>query len=287
MLRWFTAGALVSSMLPTFDQFIIFGDSITQQASAQESGFAFQPALQNACLCGSRFLWCDRELKLGPKRAEYIRRLDVVNRGFRISGYTSPKGLVALGQFFPPASRDKTVFFGANDAVLPPYNQHVPLDKYRQSLKDIVTHEAVRAQGTKVLLLTPPPVNEYQLSSLDREKGFDSPSRTAKNTKVYADACREVGNSLSIPVVDIWFAFMREAGWKEGEPLAGSKDVPANEKLAALLSDGLHLSPAGYKVMHGEVMKVIRASYPDDAPEKLPVLFPPFEEAPGLKADGQ
>lgn len=32
------------------DQFILFGDSITQQASSQELGFAFQPALQNGKL---------------------------------------------------------------------------------------------------------------------------------------------------------------------------------------------------------------------------------------------
>ena len=32
------------------DQFILFGDSITQQACSQELGFAFQPALQNGKL---------------------------------------------------------------------------------------------------------------------------------------------------------------------------------------------------------------------------------------------
>ena len=30
-----------------YDQFILFGDSITQQACSQELGFAFQPALQD------------------------------------------------------------------------------------------------------------------------------------------------------------------------------------------------------------------------------------------------
>ena len=32
------------------DQFVLFGDSITQQACSQELGFAFQPALQNGKL---------------------------------------------------------------------------------------------------------------------------------------------------------------------------------------------------------------------------------------------
>lgn len=43
---------------------------------------------------------------------------------------------------------------------------------------------------------------------------------------------------MGIPVVDIWSALMRAAGWREGEPLAGSKDIGENERLAALLSDG-------------------------------------------------
>lgn len=130
------------------------------------------------------------------------------------------------------------MFFGANDAVLPPGDQHVPLETYKESLKAIVTHDVVNAQKTKILLLTPPPVNEYQLEPNDFAKGLRTLSRTATNTRIYADACREVGNSLGIPVVDIWSAFMKQAGWTEGQPLAGSKSAPANEKLAALLSDG-------------------------------------------------
>ncbi|KAI1913578.1 hypothetical protein LOZ53_005339 [Ophidiomyces ophidiicola] len=196
---------------PALDQFILFGDSITQFASSQERGFAFQPAIQN----------------------EYIRRLDVINRGF--SGYNTFNSLGLLPQFFPPATKERvrlmTVFFGANDAVLPPYEQHVPLDKYRQYLKDILTHEAVRAQNTKLLLLTPPPVNEYKLEP--------TPARSAATTKKYADACREVGTALKVPVVDIWAAFMKEAGWTEGTPLAGSKDAPPNQALEQLLYDGI------------------------------------------------
>jgi hypothetical protein len=31
---------------------------------------------------------------------------------------------------------------------------------------------------------------------------------------------------------------MRVAGWDEGKPLDGSREVPENEKLAGLLTDG-------------------------------------------------
>ena len=69
------------SQRQTYDQFILFGDSITQQAESQEKGFAFAPALRN----------------------EYIRRLDVINRGF--SGYTAQLGLHILPQFMPSVSQ--------------------------------------------------------------------------------------------------------------------------------------------------------------------------------------
>lgn len=45
------------------DQFLLLGDSITQQSFGQDRGFAFGAALSDA----------------------YVRRLDVVNRG--LSGY--------------------------------------------------------------------------------------------------------------------------------------------------------------------------------------------------------
>jgi hypothetical protein len=88
------------------------------------------------------------------------------------------------------------------------------------------------------LLLTPPPVNEYQFN-YQQYNMDESSRRTAANTQLYAEACRGVGSVLGVVVVDLWSAFMKAAGWKRGEPLAGSKDIPENPQLAALLSDGM------------------------------------------------
>jgi isoamyl acetate esterase len=97
----------------------------------------------------------------------------------------------------------------------------------------------VIAQKPKILLLTPPPVNEYQLTIRDALKGCTMPQRTAANTKKYADACRQVGEELGLPVVDLWRAFMSKAGWEEGEPLIGSGDRERNRILESLLQDGI------------------------------------------------
>jgi lysophospholipase L1-like esterase len=115
----------------------------------------------------------------------------------------------------------------------------VPLDQYKKNLKAIVEHPLIRAQDPRILILTPPPINEHQMETFDKEKNFPTPSRTASNTKLYADASREVANSLGIPVADIWTAFMEAAGWQDGQDLPGSKEIPENDVLRGLLVDGV------------------------------------------------
>ncbi|KAI5283256.1 hypothetical protein KEM52_003449, partial [Ascosphaera acerosa] len=167
------------------------------------------------------------------------------------------------------------VFFGANDACLPGNYQHVPLANYKAALRRIATHPYVTAQQTKVLLLTPPPVNEHQFADAH-------PPRVAWHTKQYADACRAVGAALGVPVVDVWGAFMRYAGWQgqEGGPFEGSRELPENPRLRELLSDGLHLTPVGYRVVYDEVKRVIAQVYPEETPEKLQPKFASWTEVP-------
>jgi isoamyl acetate esterase len=178
-----------------------------------------------------------------------------------ISGYTSRNALHVLPRFMPDTSRatirlmvlsltassssqfsvltlEQMIFFGANDACLPGSSQHVPVDQYCKMLESLCQHPSVAAHNPKIILVTPPPVNEYQLSINDALNGCTAPSRTAANTKRYADACRKVGEKLGLPVVDLWHAFMMEAGWKEGEPLEGSKETESNRILQQLLLDG-------------------------------------------------
>lgn len=137
------------------------------------------------------------------------------------------------------------IFFGANDACLPfagPH--HVPLAEYRQNIQKLIEHPAIKAQSPQIFLITPPPVNEYQHIDTDRQKGFSELRRTAKTTGQYAEACRETGSALGIPVVDIWTAFLKRAGWAEGEPLVGSFARPRSEMFDSFFSDGEFIIPS-------------------------------------------
>jgi len=226
-----------------YEQFILFGDSITQMSCAQDLGFAWTPALQNV----------------------YIRNLDVINRGF--NGYNTTQALKALPLFMPTLIQAKirfmTIFFGANDAVLPdsPTHQHVPLQEYKENLRSLITHETIEAHQPRIILITPGPVDEYQ---------FFARQRTAEHTKLYADACREIGKELGVPVLDLWSVFMAEAGWRKGEPLLHDGMYTLindkSETLETKFGIGLHFNPKAYKLLFEATLNVIRREWPDQDP---------------------
>lgn len=51
-------------------------------------------------------------------------------------------------------------------------------------------------------------------------------------------------------------------------------------RLGADCLTGLHLTPDGYRIVYEEVMKVIRANWPDQTPEQLSRVFPGWQDAP-------
>jgi hypothetical protein len=66
------------------------------------------------------------------------------------------------------------------------------------------------------MVITPPPVNEYQLEAFDASKGVPHPSRAKEQTKRYADAAGKAAISLEVPVADLWIAFTGAAGRSKG-----------------------------------------------------------------------
>ena len=43
-------------------------------------------------------------------------------------------------------------------------------------------------------------------------------------------------------------------------------------------TEGLHFGPAGYQLYFQETMKLIAEHWPDQLPEKLPMVFPPWND---------
>lgn len=131
----------------------------------------------------------------------------------------------------------QTVWFGANDCSR--LEQYVPLDRFKANLKEIITHPLVNAQSPHVILFTNPPVEETLLLEMNKENGRTEEIRKAKDAAAYAEAVREVGREMGVPVLDVWTAFMDAAGWKGGEEvLPESSELGKNEVLADLMYDG-------------------------------------------------
>lgn len=127
-----------------------------------------------------------------------------------------------------------TIWFGANDASLPEFTQHVPLSRFSVNLATMV--RAIRAPEsqwyspeTRVLLITPPPIHVPSM-------GIDmQPIRAFDVTKAYAEEVKKVGEAENVPVVDAWTGVWKAAG-------------ESKERVKEFLTDGLHLSKAGYEV---------------------------------------
>ncbi|KAL8872985.1 MAG: hypothetical protein Q9174_001488 [Haloplaca sp. 1 TL-2023] len=141
------------------------------------------------------------------------------------------------------------ILFGANDACLPGSNsgQHVPLARYKENLRSILQNKTILAHAPRLIVVVPPPVDEYSLEISDATKGIIGTRRTAEHTKLYADACREVANDLGAVVLDLWAIFMQAAGYEAGQILPGSKKADKNAVLGQLLSDGRSSRLARYE----------------------------------------
>ncbi|CCX05109.1 Similar to GDSL esterase/lipase At5g45920; acc. no. Q6NMR9 [Pyronema omphalodes CBS 100304] len=245
-----------------YNKILLFGDSITEQSFEQARGFGFGAEFTNV----------------------YRRKLDVVARGF--SGYNTSHALHILPKVIPPPT--ETIFFGANDAVLSPQLQHIPLSSYTSNLRALCTHPLILSHSPSLILITPPPICEYITQESDAAKGKNYIQRLAAQTKQYRDAAIAVGKELNVPVVDLWGAFVEYAEpgyqWREGgdKEIPGCKERERNPKMGELLRDGLHFNPKGYKIMYDEVIKCIKTHYPELDPEQLEFdqKFPYWEVAP-------
>ncbi|KAL1407206.1 isoamyl acetate-hydrolyzing esterase [Vanrija albida] len=252
---------------PFQDVAVLFGDSITNQQHEDGSMQA-------------RF------------SAAYRRKLDILNRGY--GGYNTRWTRLLFDTIFAkkedaarvPAVRLVTIWFGANDSVLPDaeqkVRQHVPLAEYTANLRfflDALTsptspYAAAHGKGLNIVLVTPPPIYPPAMGG-----GPFARERDPAVSAQYAAAVRALGAEYAalesdegnwrVGVVDMWSAVIRAAG---GE----------GDELRAFLSDGLHLTSRGYGVFWDEYTALVRGHLRGrgldwEDVEDLPLRMPNFE----------
>lgn len=164
---------------------------------------------------------------------------------------------------------EKLILFGSNDSSLPgATGQHVDLETYRENLKSIITHPTLAAHRPRILLVTPPPIDEEASAKTEFTKfGTTTPVRSAELTARYADAVLEVKKDLETSA-DLVVVNLHERITE-----LNNHTSPANS-LAEYLSDGLHLSSKGYQVLYDEILASIQRRWPQDGPDFHPFIFP-------------
>ncbi|CAM9947686.1 unnamed protein product [Laminaria digitata] len=176
------------------------------------------------------------------------RRYDVINRGF--SGYNTRWLMPLVDRLFVPggatATKLVTIFLGANDCVLPGNAQYVPIEEYKANLADMIRHVCKVHPEARVLLITPPPIHEGKWTKHRgvQERDMD---RKQEVTKSYATACIEVGEELSVKVIDTY-------------TIMGAGDP----RLADIyLHDGVHFTSEGNRMLFEAIQGEVKRSFPE------------------------
>ncbi|KAG2061679.1 SGNH hydrolase [Suillus hirtellus] len=204
----------------------------------------------------------------------YVRKLDVINRG--LSGYQTDWAIPICEQIFAkqheqhhvPQVKLLTIWYGANDAAPAPSPQHVPIDRFKTNLSHIIQMvksptSAYYSPETRIILITPPPVNTKQWDKPDSPRVFET-------TRSYAGAVKEVGEKENVPVADVWTKIFDAAGRSE-------------EACEKYLSDGLHLTSDGYNIVFQAVVDIVERVYPEldptwEAHGKMQTVFIPWDQ---------
>ena len=172
---------------------------------------------------------------------------------------------------------------------LPTTSQHVPIDQYKENLTKIVTHPNVLAHKPKILLVTPPPMDQIKVTKLDKEEGHISAIRTFDISASYSEKAREVAReNPSVILVDLWQAIMDKAiamapnDYQAGGPWLGSPENGKQGGLHQLLPDGLHMSGDAYRVLYEQVKPHIGQEWLS-LPDRSGYLFPDWRVMNPLK----
>lgn len=113
------------------------------------------------------------------------------------------------------------------------------------------------AHRPKILLVTPPPLDEIRNEELDMADGFPCSLRQAGISAGYSQRVRDIAaRNPDVVLIDLWKGIMDKAielapeTYKEGGPWPGTPENGQRGGLKTLMPDGLHLSGAGYRVFY-------------------------------------
>lgn len=144
-----------------------------------------------------------------------------------------------------------TICFGANDAATD--EQHVPLNDYEKNISKIIDIIKQIHPKCKILLVSPPMMDEIQFEKTCKQKFGKPLNRFVKITEKYVNVMEKVAKEKNLPFLNL-FDKMKEA--------------------TDLLEDGLHLSKKGNYVFFTNIVEKIENEFPEFKKSKMPYPFP-------------
>lgn len=191
---WLKAGAIASGLW-------MIGLLLTAPAAAAEPGTA--PA---KIVC-----FGDSITQRGyPKALGRLLKTDPINAG--VPGNTTAQALRRMPEDVLAHDPDVVVIlFGTNDSRIDNAKVHVPVDKYRANLEQMI--KACTRNKARVVLCTVPPINPEPYFKRHEKKTFDAAGGLARLLAEYRAAALRVAASRKVPVVDLNQILLREPGW--------------------------------------------------------------------------
>ena len=206
---------------------------------------------------------------------EFVRRADVINRGF--SGYNTRMLQTILPDVVTSNLLDRAkivcIFLGSNDASIVEANpeQSVPVEEFGENLLKIISFLLSKGVSKDALvIISPPPVlPEKWTAALNLRPGPSLPNCKSNDlTKSFAKECREVAKRFNLTFVDL-FSHMMD---------------PSNKiNLHSALSDGLHLGKEGHDALFALLSPVFNVKL-GGSPEQL--MLPEWRDLKNADAAG-
>ncbi|KAF2258512.1 SGNH hydrolase [Lojkania enalia] len=265
-------------------EIVLFGDSLTEWGFDEDTrGFGW--ALQQA----------------------YKDKAVIVNEGIYTSTLLEPNFRRLVEQAVEPGAGQTllvTIFLGANDACLPPWTAHVPLPRFEANIREFVETILSKEElyDTKIVLITPPPINiksrkraapqdgdlgpafaatVSKLSKEDRKQ--DRGYQTYLSKKRYGEKIMEIAKSFEhtgcVAGLNFWKALIDAA--LDDQQRLGDEDAYDEERLPGCgleeaeefgegyFTDGLHLDGKSYDILSKGLVDLMLERWPELAPGKL------------------
>ncbi|ODV59033.1 SGNH/GDSL hydrolase family protein [Ascoidea rubescens DSM 1968] len=234
----------------SFDKLLLFGDSITEfcyninpiSSKTPSYSFALGPALQET----------------------YKRKLDVVQRGF--AGYNTRHAKQLLPKILDieHASNKSSkvslivLYFGSNDAAVNG-PQKVPLDEFLCNMELMINQ--IISKNISLIVLGPAVHDAETWNPAHSDDVKLGNFRTNENNKFYCDELAKLCFKINIPYIHLYDIFSTYKGpWQD------------------LLTDGIHYSGEGYRLMYNEIMENIKIFYPQLYPDNIKSKLPAWKD---------